>query len=204
MSELVSKRDLRRTVRSLLERSSAEERALWSRSICNHLDSLISDLVGLEGFVGVFSPMAIEPDIALWSLKLTASRPVCFPRMEDAPVFGEMRFFKVGGAADLIPEPRFGGRWLEPRPTCDEVTPGELAVVLVPFVALDSLGSRLGHGGGFYDRYLVRLRPDVVRVAVGFDLQRVPSLPSEDHDVTMDLLVTENGIQQFGRWRKDA
>jgi 5-formyltetrahydrofolate cyclo-ligase len=88
---------------------------------------------------------------------------------------------------------------MEPSPTCEEVGPEQLSVILVPFVALDSSGSRLGHGGGFYDRYLVHLRPEVMRVAVGFKIQLVPEVPSEPHDVKMDALVTEAGVRRFAR-----
>ena len=199
MSERVSKSDLRREVRGRLLSSSVEERRLWSASICASLEVFILEQMDFQGFVGVFSPMAVEPDITAWSLELMGKHSVCFPRMAEDSGSGVMRFFKVGGMGDLLPEPRFGGRWMEPSLMCEEVSPDQLSVILVPFVALDSSGSRLGHGGGFYDRYLVHLRPEVMRVAVGFEIQRVPEVPSEPHDVKMDALVTEAGVRRFAR-----
>ncbi len=199
MSEQVSKSDLRRVVRGRLLCSSVEERRLWSDSICANLEAFILEHIDCQGVVGVFSPMAVEPDISAWSLELMGKRSVCFPRMAEDSGSGVMRFFKVGGMGDLLLEPRFGGRWMEPSLTCEEVSPEQLSVILVPFVALDSSGSRLGHGGGFYDRYLVQLRPEVMRVAVGFEIQLVPEVPAEWHDVKMDALVTEAGVRRFAR-----
>lgn len=199
MSERVSKSDLRREVRGRLLRLSEEERRLWSDSICANLGVLMGEQIKSEGAVGVFSPMAVEPDISRWTLELMGKRSVCFPRMAEDLGSGAMQFFKVSKLGDLLPEPRFGGRWMEPTPTCDLVQPDEMAVILVPFVALDSSGARLGHGGGFYDRYLAQLRSEAMRVAVGFEIQQVTEVPSERHDVKVDALVTEAGVRWFPR-----
>ena len=66
-------------------------------------------------------------------------------------------------------------------------------VVLVPGLAFDMRGGRIGYGGGIYDRLLARLRPGVLRVALAFDCQlQREVLPQEPHDLQMDYIVTES------------
>src|ERR687894_4854 len=62
--------------------------------------------------------------------------------------------------------------------------------VVVPALAVDRFGIRLGRGGGYYDRALVRARPDAVLVTVVFDDERVDELPREVHDRPVTAVVT--------------
>lgn len=65
--------------------------------------------------------------------------------------------------------------------------------VVVPALAVDRFGIRLGRGGGYYDRALVHARPDAVLVTVVFDDERVHELPREDHDRQVRAVVTPSG-----------
>ncbi len=69
-------------------------------------------------------------------------------------------------------------------------------IVLVPLLAVDRRGVRLGYGGGFYDRTLAEL-PGTLAVGVGFDVQRVDSLPSGRHDLPLTHLASESGVMTF-------
>jgi 5-formyltetrahydrofolate cyclo-ligase len=69
-------------------------------------------------------------------------------------------------------------------------------VVLVPLLAVDARGYRLGYGGGFYDRTLGALGA-VQAVGVGFDVQRVDQVPRGVHDRPLTHLVTESGVVTF-------
>lgn len=78
----------------------------------------------------------------------------------------------------------------EPDPQrCPEVAPGELDFVLVPGVAFDRQGGRMGYGAGFYDRLLADPAMHALRVSALFDVQLVDSVPREAHDKPVDLLV---------------
>ena len=66
-------------------------------------------------------------------------------------------------------------------------------VVIVPLVAFDRRGFRLGYGGGFYDRFLEK-HPEVCRVAVGFSFQILPEVPTEPTDIRPQVIVTEENI----------
>jgi len=74
-------------------------------------------------------------------------------------------------------------------------------IVIVPLVAFDSDGGRLGYGGGFYDRTLERLRARRATLAIGFafDAQEAESLPLETTDQPLDMIVTESGVRSFRR-----
>ena len=75
------------------------------------------------------------------------------------------------------------------------VTP---TVVLVPLVAFDRTGTRLGMGGGYYDRYLDQLPREIPKIGVAFDCQRSEqALPKEEWDVTLSKVVTESGVLEF-------
>lgn len=70
----------------------------------------------------------------------------------------------------------------------------ELDLILVPGVAFDRDGGRVGHGKGYYDKLLHNARPETPLVALAFECQLFPKIPTEEHDVFMDKVITENGI----------
>jgi 5-formyltetrahydrofolate cyclo-ligase len=78
----------------------------------------------------------------------------------------------------------------EPRPIQPRVRRDAIEFVLVPGVAFDLAGRRLGYGGGYYDRLLPLLSRDATRIAGAFDLQIVDRVPAGPHDITVDAIVT--------------
>lgn len=95
-----------------------------------------------------------------------------------------------------------GERWEVFHPEVDgphlRVQPGDidpvtLDVVVVPGLAFTPDGHRLGQGGGHYDRFLARLRPECVTIGVCFAEQVCERLPAEAHDVRVDVVVTDAG-----------
>lgn len=68
----------------------------------------------------------------------------------------------------------------------------EIDAILVPAVAFDRRGHRVGYGGGYYDRFLPGI-PGVRRIGAAFACQIVERVPADPHDLTVDRLVTENG-----------
>jgi len=95
---------------------------------------------------------------------------------------------------DLTP-----GTWgiLEPSSQCVPVNPGEIDLVIVPGVAFDSAGNRLGYGGGFYDRFLPSIRNDTPLVSLAFELQVRNNVYPAEHDVRIHLLITEERVLDF-------
>ncbi|MBB6099422.1 5-formyltetrahydrofolate cyclo-ligase [Deinobacterium chartae] len=89
---------------------------------------------------------------------------------------------------------RPGWNLLEPDADEPETDPSALEAVLVPGLAFDRAGYRLGYGVGFYDRFLPTLPQGCVRVGVTTEALRVDALPSEPHDVPVDFVATEAGV----------
>ncbi len=85
-----------------------------------------------------------------------------------------------------IPEPR------------DEILrdspPDEVDLILTPCVGYDERGNRLGYGGGYYDRLFQGTRKDAVRLGIAFEVQVVPEIPSENHDIKIPIIVTEDRV----------
>ncbi len=87
----------------------------------------------------------------------------------------------------------------EPLSTHPLVAPSEVDWALVPGVAFDRKGFRLGRGGGFYDRLLPELRPDSPRWALILEPQWVDSVPVEPHDAQLDGLASASKVVEVGR-----
>ncbi len=77
-----------------------------------------------------------------------------------------------------------------PEPTGGDIADDESALVLMPGLAFDRLGHRVGYGGGYYDRYL-REHPEHFKVALCYDFQLVDSIEAEPHDIPADLVIAE-------------
>lgn len=104
---------------------------------------------------------------------------------------GVMDAIRIHAMDDLAP-----GTYgiLEPREG-NIIAPQALDVVIVPSVAIDAARNRLGHGAGYYDRYLENTR--ALRVAPVFEWQMVDYVPHEEHDILMNVVVSESRIIQY-------
>ena len=74
------------------------------------------------------------------------------------------------------------------------VSGNEIEIVMVPGVAFDESGSRIGFGKGFYDRFLYRLSGDVKTIGIAFDFQVVGKIPADSHDFIIDKVITEKRV----------
>ena len=132
-----------------------------------------------------FAPLPAEVDI--WPLlppALSIDKVVALPCFDaDARVYRSRR---VKNLHVEIVSGQFGIR--EPAVGCIEMPLDDLELVLVPGVAFDLVGNRLGRGKGFYDRLLQDFKG--TKAAIAFDEQVVAEVPSEKNDVRMDYLVT--------------
>ncbi len=77
----------------------------------------------------------------------------------------------------------------------------DVDLVLVPGVAFDRRGARMGHGKGYYDKLLERARPGPPFVALAFECQVFPDIPTAPHDIFMDKIITEKAVYQ-GKGRR--
>jgi 5-formyltetrahydrofolate cyclo-ligase len=85
---------------------------------------------------------------------------------------------------------------MEP-PEKEEILLEDIDVVVVPGVAFDRNGYRLGYGAGYYDNFLPKLRSDAKKIAVAFEMQLKDLIPIEPHDVKMDMIITEKSREKL-------
>jgi 5-formyltetrahydrofolate cyclo-ligase len=180
------KKILRAEMREKLRNFPKEQRARASEQLT---EALISSFWwGQAKSVALFSARWDEPDLsALWNRARAEGRNTLFPK-----VAGEhLEFYQVNQSHQLR-EGSFG--LLEPDPDfCLCVKAAEVDLVLVPGLAFDRRGFRLGRGKGYYDRFLSQ--PNFKGRALGlfFDLQEVSEVPTEPHDRALSGIFTERG-----------
>lgn len=112
-------------------------------------------------------------------------RAVALPRVEGAG----LRLHRVTSFAELVPG-KFG--ILEPRAEAPDVGAGEPDFIVVPGVAFDRRGHRVGYGKGYYDRLLASTAAPVLALAYGFQI--VHHVPDETHDRRMDYILTPDEL----------
>lgn len=83
----------------------------------------------------------------------------------------------------------------EPGPTAPEIPPEDLDIIVVPGVAFDERGYRLGHGVGYYDRFLART--NACKLGLAYDFQIVQELPSSPHDIPVHAVLTPTKYLEF-------
>jgi len=140
--------------------------------------------------VAAYWPIREEIDCRpLLTRLMDALQPVCLPVVVGDGEPLDMRLWEQGAA--LYPS---GFGTLAPAETAPRAEPD---VVLVPLLGFDARGTRLGYGGGYYDRTLARLTRPARLVGFAFAAQELPTIPRAPHDRPLDALVTEKGVRHF-------
>lgn len=161
-------------------------------------DSIVASVLSLKSWptastVMLFAPLPGEPDIQPLISSATNKR-ICLPRLNSSTHSMDPVTI-TSWETDLRPSP-IGKSLLEPRPDLPIVPLAHLDIVLVPALAFDLQGNRLGRGGGYYDRFLARLPSRVLRVGICLDRLVVERLPTDAHDQPVDIILTESRVIQ--------
>jgi 5-formyltetrahydrofolate cyclo-ligase len=161
---------------------SAETRAAHGRTIMKKLDDLLGDVAG--HMVALYWPFRGEPDLRGWAEMVRArGGHIALPVVIAKATPLVFRQWRPGEKLEK-------GVWNIPVPADGEpVLPD---IVVSPVVGFDGGSYRLGYGGGFYDRTLASLprKPRAI-VGVGYELQRIPTIYPQPHDIPMDVVLTE-------------
>jgi 5-formyltetrahydrofolate cyclo-ligase len=176
-----AKAALRKHIRARLEKISPAVRAVESIELCERLKPQLRS----ARTILFFAPLPGEID--LWSLleeTVQEGKAVALPWFDPATQTYLTR--RVENPAGEIVAGKFGVR--EPAPGCPEIPPEKFDLILVPGVAFDLSGNRLGRGKGFYDRLLAGISG--VKCGVGYDFQLLEKIPAEPHDAKMDFILT--------------
>lgn len=160
-------------------------------SIADHLQSFLKERFdGARGRVfSAYWPIKGEPDLRGVMTELDAAGVVvALPLVDKRAAPLVFRRWHAGMAM-------VRGDWNipVPPPEATEVTPD---IVLAPVMGWDRSGYRLGYGGGYFDRTLDALNPRPFAIGIGFDAARLETIFPQPHDIALDIIVTESGIQQ--------
>jgi 5-formyltetrahydrofolate cyclo-ligase len=177
-----SKQELRVAAR---EKRIVLKRADFALAIATYAE----DLALAPGtIVGGYHALTEEADPALLLARLVETGcAIAFPRVTAK---GQPLDFHHVPDGEVLAPGSFGIP--EPLENWPRAVPD---VVLVPLLAFDSAGHRLGYGGGFYDRTLALLR--VPAIGIAYAGQEIASIPHQPHDRTLNMVVTELGIRRF-------
>jgi len=190
MSDVIyqPKKQLRRQCRRVRDALAAEQRRKASELICDQIGNwevfkrgeVISTYMPMRGEVDV-TPLLVRHPEKCWVL----------PRI--VPGEGHRMVFHAYISSAMVRH-RYG--MLEPAVDWPLVPNESIQLALVPGLAFDRQGWRLGYGGGYYDRFLKKYPG--ISVGVTFEALLLAGLPHDEHDVHMDYIATESGLFKAG------
>lgn len=179
------KRALRREARARRDGMTPEERERKSEEVAANVLALPA--VADAATVMAFSSFGSEVDTGPIIERLERDgRRVALPRVEGRDIVAV-----AYRSDDRVRPTSFGA--MEPAGG-EMLAPEEIDVVIVPGLAFDQSGHRVGYGRGFYDRFLVTLPPDALTVGICFSVQLVDEVPHGHGDRPVDLVMTEHGL----------
>lgn len=182
----LEKKELRRHLRALRRSLSVEDRHAWDRALCERMITL--PCYEKAKTILAYSPIADEPNLLpVVTHALAFGKTVAFPVC--APETCTMAFRAVHSLDELA----VGAYGIcEPTEICTTVTDFHDALCLVPALAFDRRGFRIGYGKGYYDRFLATHTVDTLGAT--YSALIVDSLPCEPTDRAVSTLLTERGI----------
>jgi 5-formyltetrahydrofolate cyclo-ligase len=185
---MISKAKLRAAARTRREQLAADTPA-FAQAIASHAVRLP---LTRRTPVASYWPLNDEADPSALAKALAGyGHPILLPRVMGKEEPLSFRLWQDGDETEMseleVPEPLAPAR---------EVVP---AAVLVPLLAFDANGTRLGYGGGYYDRTLAALRAQtrVIVIGIAYSGQEKPGLPVAPHDEKLDMVLTEKGLRHF-------
>lgn len=183
----MDKQELRRQMLAKRRAVSAEEQAAASASVCAEIGRLLAATPHKDGAVLSYLAYGRELDLSALHRRLwQEGAALAVPVTEGLPP-GVMR------AAAYLPRTRLQktalGVWEPAEPRL--IAPEDIGVVIAPGVAFSQTGDRLGHGMGYYDRYLAELPAGVLVIGAAYRWQLVESLPTDAFDRRMDMVVCD-------------
>jgi 5-formyltetrahydrofolate cyclo-ligase len=180
-----AKEEIRGRARLVRCNLTPQEAAAHSRAIC---ESVLDELNG-EHLVLIYASKELEVSTGpLIERLISEGVRVVVPIIER-----ETRTLRLSYLDDLSVLVK--STFSVPEPIGNEIPArGEdIKTIVVPMLAFDRAGHRLGYGAGYYDRFL-SLNRDMKKIGVAFSCQEVSFVPSDENDISMDIIVTENEV----------
>jgi 5-formyltetrahydrofolate cyclo-ligase len=164
---------------------SADARAVMARRIADGLDAATGDVS--DRLISLYWPFRGEPDLRPWmNSVIERGGRVALPVVIEK---GRPLIFRAWRPGDRLEK----GVWNIPIPA--EGPPVQPDIVIAPLVGFDPKHYRLGYGGGFFDRTLAAMTTPRLAIGVGYQTSAIPTIYPQPHDIPMNVIVTEAGIQ---------
>lgn len=189
MKSILSKDELRSKMKSLLRDLTPQEYRDLNHSLYTYFLRL--KFLNKANYIMIYYSVRNEANTVqiinhLLKAGKTVALPVCTPERDlNAVVINDL--------SQLQPA-TFG--LMEPSPGSPLIADDQLQLIVIPGVAFDEKGRRLGHGAGYYDRFLSKT-PDAFKLGLAYDFQLVPEVPAESHDIKMNGLLTPTRYLEF-------
>jgi 5-formyltetrahydrofolate cyclo-ligase len=146
------------------------------------------------GIIFFFASFRSEVDTTeLIKISLSMGKRVVLPKVDTAT--HDLLLFEVRDLGDLTP-----GYMGIPEPSAEagQMSVNDVDIVIIPGAGYDASGNRVGYGGGYYDRLLSGLKKDIPVIAPAYEEQVLDSVPSEPHDMRVNLIVTDRRTIRCG------
>ena len=160
---------------------SEEEKTLKDEKVCRNLLSTNAFERAEQVLLYSATPIEIET-VGIFQNALNSGKKILYPRCLDK---GRMTYHYIDDLSQLRPS---AFNILEPISTAPEYKSGNSDICIVPALAYDVEGYRMGYGGGFYDRFLSR-EPDHPTVALCYDFQVMEKIETETFDIPVDVVL---------------
>ncbi|MBF0458028.1 MAG: 5-formyltetrahydrofolate cyclo-ligase [Nitrospirae bacterium] len=189
-NETASKASLRMEAIRLRDSISPEIKKIRDKAIQNNLFETAAFI--MARLVMFFASIRSEPNtLAMIDAALSMNKTIVLPRVNRKT--RALEPYKVADLSELVP----GYMDIpEPQPQRSAgVSAGDIDIIVMPGLAFDKTGGRVGYGGGYYDRLLSDIKGQLpVLAAIAYDEQIVERVPVMSYDVKVDMIVTESGV----------
>jgi 5-formyltetrahydrofolate cyclo-ligase len=185
---VIFKKKLRKEIREKRDRITASDRKNRSKIIAEKFYNI--NYYTESHNILAYYPFGSEIDTTLVIIRaLENNKSIILPKVFDQ----ELKLYYIDKLSEHLEKGKYG--IMEPIPRlCRTAKIKDVDLAIIPGLGFDKNLNRLGYGGGFYDRLLTLIPVEVKKVAFCFDVQVVGSIPVSEHDIKIDILITESKI----------
>jgi 5-formyltetrahydrofolate cyclo-ligase len=182
---LVGKSEIRKKILEHRESIDSDIRSKWDDSIFKRLIS--SEPYKRSNTIFAFVSFKSEVDThRIINHAISNHKTICVPKINSKQE--GIKIYKID-SFNQLKKGYFG--ILEPIEGCMPVDKNSLDLILMPGVAFDRYGGRVGYGAAFYDRFLSNMNKQVDKIALAYHFQVLDSVPMSEHDIRIDGIITE-------------
>lgn len=184
----MDKKTIRKSVLELRQNIKDEERGVWDKSI---FDLLVNSKIYKDA-KSIFIYVSCKDEVdtkKVIKYSLNNGKSVYVPKTYIHEKV--MTAMKINSLDELIVD-NYG--ILEPKFVDKNNIGIYFDIIIMPGLAFDKIGNRIGYGGGYYDKYISKLNYQVLKIALAYDFQILDNIEVEDHDIRVDYIITNKRL----------